>query len=278
MLDGKPWHALQRSMGEADLAIDASGASGMRIRRLRQKGCAKAFLPKGAAHEAVFLNTSGGLTGGDQLAFSLELSADVDFMATTQTAERAYASAGGAASVRINLRAGARSRLTWLPQETILYENAQLNRVTDVSLDQGATALACEMTVLGRHAMQENPRSLVFEDLRRFYIGGRLVWSELIRLGPEQLSRQNGRAILDGARCFATLVMVGHGVEDAAPALAPLLDAADCETAISAWNGKLILRARARHSWPMRCQIARILTQLRGKPLPRVWQMNGDIL
>ena len=42
------------------------------------------------APEVVFLNTSGGLTAGDRLDYSLDLDADAQARATTQTAERAY--------------------------------------------------------------------------------------------------------------------------------------------------------------------------------------------
>ncbi|MFN7052783.1 MAG: urease accessory protein UreD, partial [Gemmobacter sp.] len=67
------------------------------------------------------------------------------------------------------------------------------------------------------------------------------------------------------------------GAEDAAPALRPLLPNPDCDTAVSAWNGRLILRLAAPDLWPLKQQMARLLSQLRGRPLPRVWQMNGDI-
>ena len=276
MLDGKAWQALQRSAGLAEVAIDA-GPHGARLRKLRQEGCAKVFLPKGAPHEAVFLNTSGGLTGGDRVAFSLNLGQGLDFAATTQTAERAYASTGSAAELRVTLSVGAGSQLAWLPQETILYQNSHLHRSTDIHLAADATALTCEMVILGRHAMREAPDNLVLQDMRRIHVAGRLVWSEAIRLGPDTIHRQRGAALLGSARCFATLVMIGTGAEGAARALSPDLDASGCETALSAWDGKLVLRVAAPHGWPLRCQIARILSRLRGKPLPRVWQMNGDI-
>lgn len=51
--------------------------------------------------EVVFLNTSGGLTGGDVLNLSLDLGDGVRLTATTQTAERAYASTQGEACVRL---------------------------------------------------------------------------------------------------------------------------------------------------------------------------------
>ncbi|MBL8562717.1 MAG: urease accessory protein UreD [Gemmobacter sp.] len=277
MLDGRGWQALQRSAGRAEVAVEA-GPHGAHLRKLRQEGSAKAFLPKGAPNEAVFLNTSGGLTGGDRLCFSLDLGDGLDFTATTQTAERAYASADGTAEMRVAATVGANARFAWLPQETILYENSRLRRVTDISLAQGATALICEMIILGRHAMQEKPRAISFQDVRRVHHGGRLLWSEAIRLGPGHCDRHQSTAILGGARCFATLALLGRDAESAAAALLPHMDNPACETAISAWSGKLILRAAAHHSWPLRCQLAQILSCLRGKPMPRVWQMNGDIL
>lgn len=278
MLDVKAHHTLQRSFGEADLSLCASGQSLFQICQLRQLGCAKVFLPKGATPEAVFLNTAGGLTGGDRLAFSLKLGAGLNFTASTQTAERAYASTGEAALVKVRISAAPGAQISWLPQETILYENSHLRRRTDISLASAASALSCEMFVLGRHAMDEHPKNLTLDDQRRFFIGDRLVWSESVQIGPENLARQQGSAVLSDARCFATVVMIGQGVEGAASALQPFLGQDGCDATVSAWGGKLILRARARHSWPMRKQIAAILTQLRGTSMPRVWQMNGDII
>ena len=64
---------------------------------------AKAMLPQcaGPVAEVVFLNTSGGLTGGDCLDYRLEAGAGCRVLATTQTAERCYASSGGAAAAVI---------------------------------------------------------------------------------------------------------------------------------------------------------------------------------
>lgn len=276
MLDRGDQMALQRSQGVARVGL-RSRAGRPALAELRQSGSAKAFLPRGAPDEAIFLNTSGGLTGGDRLAYALDLAAGLRFCATTQTAERAYAAAGGQAEVRVDLRLGAAARLDWLPQETLLYEGSALRRETRVDLAGDAALLLCEMVVLGRHAMGESPRSLWFQDRRRVFRDGRPVWAESLQLDAPGLARADGAAALAGARCLAVVALIAPGAADAAAALNPLLPAEGCETALSAWNGKLILRLSARDSWPMKRQLARILTQLRGRPLPRVWQMNGDI-
>lgn len=276
MLDRADHMALQRSHGAARVVLRSQGGQPA-LAELHQSGSAKAFLPRGAKGEAIFLNTSGGLTGGDRLSYALDLAAGLRFSATTQTAERAYASPGPLAEVAVDLRLGAGARLDWLPQETLLYNGSALRRETRVDLAQDAALLMCEMAVLGRHAMGESLQDLRFHDRRRVFRQGGPVWVESVYLDHATLQRRDGTALLAGARCLAVVALIAPGAADAAPALRPVLAAEGCETALSAWNGKLILRLTARDSWPMKRQLARILTQLRGQPLPRVWQMNGDI-
>ena len=52
-----------------------------------------------ARRRFVFLNTAGGLTAGDRLVYGLEVAGGAAAVGTTQTAERAYLSRGGAAQV-----------------------------------------------------------------------------------------------------------------------------------------------------------------------------------
>ena len=112
----------QRTRGAAHLRIGAGGA----LERLFQKGSGKIMLPRcqGPVPEAVFLNTAGGLTGGDRLDYRVELAPHTRLTATTQTAERAYASNDGPAHVDVTLQVGEGAHLDWLPQETILFDRS----------------------------------------------------------------------------------------------------------------------------------------------------------
>src|SRR3990167_1990536 len=108
---------MQRSYGEAFASFRAAGAR-VRLGDLRQQGSAKLLLPHvGAVPEVVFLNTSGGITGGDRLRYGLDLGADVRAVATTQTAERAYRASAGVGRVEVALTVGAGGWLDWLPQD-----------------------------------------------------------------------------------------------------------------------------------------------------------------
>lgn len=257
----------------------------MRLRRdgsriqlvgLRQQGSAKAILPRvSAVPEVVFLNTSGGLTGGDRLSYAVALEEGVQAVATTQTAERAYRSVSGAARVDVGIEVGAGGWIDWLPQETILFDASSLDRRTQISLGPDAGCLALEAVVLGRHAMGETVRSLAFRDRREFRRAGKILHLEPLALNHAALDA--GQAVLGDARCFASLVMIAPGVADALAPLRQVLSEPGVRAAASAFDGRLVLRVMATDGWPLRRQIARALSVLRrGAVLPRVWQFQEN--
>ncbi len=250
---------LQRTRGEALVAFGPAG-----LARLRQRGSAKAILPRVAGDpEVVFLNTAGGLTAGDRLAYATEVPPGLRLTATTQTAERAYRAEGGVATVQVSHRVG--GWLDWLPQETILFDHAALHRRTDIDLAPGAGCLALEMVVLGRAAMGETVAQVDVRDTRTIRRAGRPVVVEPLALTPAGL--RSGAAGIDGARAFASLVMVAQGAEDAVGPVRAL------GVAASGFDGRLIVRMMAGDGLPLRRQVAAVLAVLRKAPLPRVWQM-----
>ena len=273
MYDAHPQMMMQRARGRALVALGPDGRGRLGLRDLAQSGSAKAFLPSihAPVPEVVFLNTSGGLTGGDDLEFRLDLGAGARAVATTQTAERAYASGGGRAAMRVLMQVGAGGALDWLPQETILYEGSGLARLTRVDLAPDARLLMAEMVVLGRAAMGETVTDLAFSDRREVWRAGRPVWVEPFALDTPAL--RPSAALLQGARAFATLALVVPGAEAAVAALRALT-LPDVSFAVSGWDGRLILRAHAADGLPLKRGLAAILKILRqGAPLPRVWQI-----
>lgn len=258
----QPTETMQRAKGEAFVRLGAA-----RLDRLRTEGSAKAILPGGhAGREVVFLNTSGGLTSGDHLRFGLAM--DGPAVATTQTAERAYKATGTPARMEVELRVSPGGWLDWLPQETILFDRAALDRRTVIDLSPNAGCLALEAVVLGRAAMGETVRTLRFRDRREIRMGGALWWVDPLALGTGALE---GSATLQGARAFATIVMTGEAPLDP---LRALLDEPGVTGAASAFAGRTVVRMLAADGWPLRRQIVRVLHILRqGRPLPRVWQV-----
>ncbi len=67
----------QRASGSARLAVKPVNGR-TRIATLYQEGCAKIRLPETDDHslEAVMINTSGGLTGGDEIQWQFDIADD----------------------------------------------------------------------------------------------------------------------------------------------------------------------------------------------------------
>jgi urease accessory protein len=261
----------QRSHGAAHVGL-LPGPVGARLDRLHQAGSAKAFVHPGASGpEVVFLNTSGGLAGGDTLAYRLDLAAGCRATATTQTAERAYRSSGSAAHVTVRHEVGAGAHLDWLPQETILYDSSHLHRETVIELAQDASCLMLEAIVLGRAAMGETLADVTLRDTRRIMRLGRPLLIEPLHLGTEALTA--GPAILGGARAFATLALVAQGAADAVERARAELTEEGVTGGASGFDGKLMIRLMAVDGWPLKRQIMRLVSALRPGPLPRVWQI-----
>lgn len=261
---------MQRSAGTARVLMGPRG-----LIDLAQTGSAKAMLPRITAGlpEIVFLNTSGGLASGDRLTFKIELLPRTRALATTQTAERAYRAEGAAAKAHVRLQVGKEGWLDWLPQETILFDGAKLNRVTEVDLAPGAGCLLLEMIVLGRLAMGETLHRLNLTDRRIVRREGRLVHHDALALDDAALDRLTNPAILNGARAMATLAVIAPDAPDLLTRARAALDEPGVIAAASAPPGRLVLRLLAADGWPLRRQINRILGALRPDPLPRIWQV-----
>jgi urease accessory protein len=266
-----PSLSLQRSHGAARLGFRRVGAW-TRLQGLHQSGSAKAFVHPGAAGpDVVFLNTSGGMTGGDRLSYALTLDAGCRVTATTQTAERAYRSTEGVARVEVAHELGPDAHLDWLPQETILFDHAALERTTTVSLVAGASCLLLEAAVLGRAAMGEVVRTVALIDRRHVRRNGVPVLMEPLRLDGAALAA--GLGVLGTARAFASLALVQNGAEARVSAVRAVLDEPGVTGGASGFDGKLTVRLMAADGWPLRRQILRVLEVLRDGPLPRVWQI-----
>ena len=131
--------ALQRSHGEARLrfAADATGQS--RLKERYASSPARLLTPRthGEAPEAVLANTAGGVAGGDSLSVSVECGPGADGVVSGQAAEKIYRALDAPAKMQTRLRLDAGATLEWLPQETILFNGALLNRQINETFASG---------------------------------------------------------------------------------------------------------------------------------------------
>src|ERR1700712_5992219 len=155
-----------------------------RRRHLHESGSLRVRFPSPEAEglSAMFVNTAGGIAGGDRFDIEIATGAGSRLAVTTAAAEKVYRAQGAAAQLNITLKAAAGSNLAWLPQETILFDRARLSRRIDIDLAEGASLLLCEIVVFGRAAMGERMLRGEFIDRWRMRRGGRLVFAETLRL------------------------------------------------------------------------------------------------
>ena len=264
--------ALQRvkAMAKADFKFDGNKT---RLDRLYQHASAKIRFPKTYAGplEAVLINTAGGLTGGDDLNWQLTLAKGAQITATTQACEKAYASSFGTATVQTNLELADDAVLSWLPQETILYNNSSLSRRFDVSMASSARLLVAESLVLGRRAMGEAPKRLFFRDRWRIKRDGKLVFADNLGLnGPAQMAVQLGKNT-----AVSTILLLTDEDQESLEALAGKLNQL-CQAPLSAFSGaegKLTGRLLATDSYELRKSLMPLIEILSGTQLPRVWRI-----
>ena len=133
-----PLATAQRASGAGRIALKAGADGKSKLDRLYQFGCAKVRLPKvysSQAAEAVLINSSGGLTGGDEMTWDITCGAGTHGVMTTQACEKTYKSDGGVAHVTTTIKVADGARCDWLPQETILFNRSGLKRSLNVELN-----------------------------------------------------------------------------------------------------------------------------------------------
>ena len=261
---------LQRTRGTINLVMTDG-----KLERLYQSGSAKIFMPKTYAEtiEVVLVNTAGGLTGGDEFEVRIGADGATHLTVSTQTAERVYRALGlENAEICVNMIVAGAATLHWLPQETILFDGAGFSRHLDVQMDEGANFLASEMMVFGRTAMQETLRRGHLRDQWRIWRGGRLIHAEAFRLDGEITQKLHHKASVDSNVCFATTIYISCDAEAKADAVRGFFNRfADVQTAVSAWQGKLVIRNLCTNTARLKKLLAQFIEQFRQIANPRVW-------
>ncbi|MGD0849062.1 urease accessory protein UreD [Bradyrhizobium sp.] len=263
--------AANRAQGA--VAFDVHQVEGItRRRHLHESGSLRVRFPSPEAEglSAVFVNTAGGVAGGDRFDIEIATGEGSRLAVTTAAAEKVYRAAGPPSQLNIALKLGAGSHLAWLPQETILFDRAQVSRRIDIDLAQSASLLLCEIVVFGRSAMGERMLSGQFVDRWRLRRGGRLVFAETVRLDGDIGEKLRQPAIAKGGVAVGTALMV-PGDEALVERIRGLSESFGGEVGISCWNGFAMARFCAQDAAKLRTDMMAVLGCASGAALPRLW-------
>jgi urease accessory protein len=243
-----------------------------RRRHLHESGSLRVRFPSPEADglSAVFVNTAGGVAGGDRFGIEIAAGEGSRLAVTTAAAEKIYRAEGEAAQLDISLKAAAGARLLWLPQETILFDRARVSRRIDIDLADSASLLLCEIVVLGRAAMGERMLSGEFVDRWRLSRGGRLVFAENVRLDGDIGEKLAQPAITKGGAAIGTALIV-PGDEALVERIRELATSFGGEVGISCWNGFAMARFCAQDVARLRADMMAVLGRASDEALPRLW-------
>src|ERR1700760_4064254 len=226
--------------------------------------------PEGEGLSAVFVNTAGGVAGGDRFDIEIAAHEGAQLTLTTAAAEKVYRATGQAAELNIALKVDAGAHLAWLPQETILFDRAKMSRRIDIDLAEGASLLLCEIVVFGRSAMGERMEQGAFVDRWRVRRGGRLVFAETVRLEGDIGNKLRQAAVANGGVAIGTALIV-PGDEALVERVREIASSFAGEAAISAWNGFAMARFCAQDAARLRADMMAVLGRASSVPLPRLW-------
>ncbi|MBR1222090.1 urease accessory protein UreD [Bradyrhizobium sp. U87765 SZCCT0131] len=263
--------AANRAVGA--VAFDVRASDGVTRRgALHEEGSLRVRFPapEDAGLSAVFVNTAGGVAGGDRFDIRIDVGASARLTVTTAAAEKIYRSPGADARLDIALRVASGAHLAWLPQETILFDRARVTRRIDLEIAEGGSLLLCEIVVFGRTAMGERVEQGAFSDRWRLRRDGRLAFAETVRLDGDIAARLARPAVANGGAAIGTALIV-PGDEALVERIREAAGRFGGEVGVSAWNGFAMARFCAQDAARLRADMMTVLERASPSALPRLW-------
>jgi len=255
---------LQRAEGTCRIVIGGS-KRGTRIMDLYQQSPIRVLFPRTGDDrrlEAVLVNTSGGVAGGDRFQLSVTALDGASIAVTTQAAEKVYQALDDSAHITTKLTVRDGAKLAWLPQETIIFNHARIRRRTEIEVSPGSEVLALECLVLGRAARGERLSAGAITDIWNVRTNGGLQWAEAFRLTDDIFSRLSRKALLWDSTALATLLYFGPNLEDRLQLIRTQSVSFDCRCGATQVGGMVVARFAARSSFELKAALRKLLQEL----------------
>ena len=255
---------LERAVGAGRVVFSGS-ESGTKIAEIYQKfpiALAFPWIGDGRSKEAVIINCSGGIAGGDRLQMEAVAESYASIAITTQAAEKVYRALDQPARIVTRLRVHEKAKLAWLPQETIIFDRARIKRHTEVDLYSGAEMIALEWLVLGRTESGEEIRNGYILDSWRVRLDDRLVWADGFLVSDEVFAHLHREALLSKWKAVGTLIYFGPSPDTRLEALREIATSLDCKCAATLVGAIIVVRVAAIASADLKRGLRRLLDRL----------------
>ena len=254
---------LQRAEGSGWLILSGS-QKGTRIVDVFQHSPIRIMFPRAcgdAIEEAVLINTSGGIAGGDRLKYGVTALPNASITVTSQAAEKVYRALSEPARVTTKLKALEAAKIAWLPQETIVFNSARLSRETEIKLSSKAELLALEWLVLGRAAHGEEMVGGHITDSWRVKKDRRLIWADSFRVTDEMFPHLHRKALLSTHKALGTLIYFGPCLDKRLEFVRDIVPSLGCHCAVTSVGGLIVVRFASEVSSDLRHALRSFLAQ-----------------
>ena len=230
------------------------------------------FYPEGGVCHVYILHPPGGIVAGDNLSILINAAEHSHALLTTPAAGKFYRSTGKLAIQTVSIKVAKDAVVEWLPQETIIYEGANLQSVVKVDLEAGARFIGWEILSLGRPASGEGFTTGLADMSWQIFCDERPLFLERLQIDAKAFSARWG---LQGFSACGTLF--------ASPATAETLAAVQSLIADSPGRGvtriddMLVCRAVDDRSDQLRNFFEQVWTLVRPDTVltkacaPRIW-------
>jgi len=254
---------LERANGAGRIVLTGS-TNGTRISEVYQKFPIGLMFPRigdDLVTEAVIINSSGGIAGGDRLEIEVTALDNASVVVTTQAAEKIYRALDRPARVATKLKVCGTAKLAWLPQETIVFNQARIRRQTEIDLCSGAELMALEWLVFGRAARGEEVVGGHISDSWHIKRDGRLIWADSFRVSDEVFAQLHRKALLSNWKAVGTLIYFGPSLDTRLGILREIAASLDCRCAATIVGAIIVVRVAAAASADLRRGLRSLLEQ-----------------
>jgi urease accessory protein len=241
----------------------------------------RSLYPEGeAVCHTVMLHTAGGIVGGDRLSLQVNLQPQAQVLMTTAAANKIYRSNGQEAQQTIQIQVAEAACLEWLPQDTIVFNQAWYRQTTRIELAPGAQWLGWELTRFGRTARGEQFLAGEWRSHTEVWQQGKPLWLDRQWLPGSQDTFDSPHG-LAGCPIVGSFAYVGQEVTPELVAQARNLWQGDRgEAGVTRLMAGLLCRYRGASTMEARqwliavWQLVRKTYLQRSGQIPRVWQLE----
>lgn len=222
----------------------------------------------------------GGMVAGDHFGVRVRVDAGASCFLGTQASTKVYRDPDRqGTSQRLEAWVGRGALLVQVPDPVQCFESACYEQEQEVEVEDGGSLVSLDAVSGGRAACGERWAVAGYRSLTRIRMGGRLVFHDHLVLDPAS-GELTARHRLGGYQVFATLVMLGPAVEEAAAGVLervggwPVSRDADVLAVVSPLaGGGVVLRMAAGSTEVVWREVVRALgplaLRLGGNPLER---------